>query len=119
MLNGSTAKWILGALLVTSLVSIAAMVVNGAFVNLASVPEIRVEGEAGQGKVKIEVPRVPGLKCPEGWKTTGGADPDTQSDFTSCTDGRYIVTTREGGGTAALDTQTGNFVDVKTIPAYQ
>ena len=118
MTNGS-AKWILGALLAISLVSITGMVINGAFVSFDNAPEITIEGGAGKGKVKIEVPRVPGLKCPEGWKTTGGADPDTQSDFTSCTDGRYIVTTREGGGTAALDTQTGNFVDVKTIPAYQ
>ena len=115
MFNGSTFK----VLFVISIMIGSAGILNGVFDIYHYAPKTVIETPGDKNKINVSVPRVPGLKCPEGWKRTGGTDPDLQTDLISCTDGRYIVTTREGGGTAALDTFTGNFVSPKTIPAYQ
>ena len=114
-LNGQTSK----ILFIVSICIGFSFVVNGYFHIYEYAPKTVIQSPGDKNKVKVEVPKVPGLKCPTGWKTTGGSDPDTASTFISCTDGHYVVTTRQGGGTAALDLWVGQFVDPKTIPAYR
>ena len=51
-----------------------------------------------------------GFRCPSGYEQTNGTDPDTQSEFVTCDNGRIIVTKRDGGEPVAFDTLTGRFL---------
>ena len=50
-----------------------------------------------------------GAVCPDGWTSTTGTDPASNVVIVSCTDGRYILTIRDGEK-VAFDTQEGRFV---------
>ena len=56
------------------------------------------------------------FSCPSGYEQTNGTDPDTQGEFMTCDNGRYIVTKRDGANAVAFDTLTGKFVDVESLP---
>ena len=56
------------------------------------------------------------FSCPAGYEETQGTDPDTQGAFTTCDNGRYIITKRDGGEPVAFDVLTGKFVDVESLP---
>ena len=57
-----------------------------------------------------------GFSCPSGYEQTNGTDPDTQGAFTTCDNGRYIITKRDGANAVAFDTLTGKFVSVESLP---
>ena len=50
-------------------------------------------------------------QCPDGWVKTVGLEPETGLNFTTCTNGRYIITVREGRTPTGFDQQTGTFID--------
>ena len=52
-----------------------------------------------------------GFECPAGYETTQGVDPETQASFTTCDNGRIIVTKRDGGEPVVFDTLTGKFLE--------
>ena len=53
-----------------------------------------------------------GFQCPDGWSKTSGEDPERgEARVVSCTDGRIILTHREGEEPIAFDGETGQFVD--------
>ena len=52
-----------------------------------------------------------GFSCPSGYETTQGVDPDTQTNFTTCDNGRIIVTKRDGANPVVFDTLTGKFLE--------
>lgn len=52
-----------------------------------------------------------GFECPSGYETTSGVDPETQTSFTTCDNGRIIVTKRDGANQVVFDTLTGKFLD--------
>lgn len=55
-----------------------------------------------------------GFDCPKDWAMTGGTDPDSGEEITSCQspDKRYIITSKGGNAPQAFDTETGTFIDV-------
>lgn len=68
-------------------------------------------GAAAAGGIVVGVQSLPsgGVDCPDGWTRTTGIDPASNVALVSCTDGRYIMTIREGE-TVVFDTQEGRFV---------
>ena len=57
-----------------------------------------------------------GFECPGGYEQTQGTDPDTQGAFTTCDNGRYIITKRDGTEAVAFDTLNGKFVELESLP---
>ena len=51
-------------------------------------------------------------QCPDDWTTTRGYEPESQLNFVTCTDGRYIITKRDGVEPVGFDGERGIFVDV-------
>ena len=51
------------------------------------------------------------FECPSGYERTEGVDPETQTAFTTCDNGRIIVTKRDGGEPVVFDTLTGKFLE--------
>lgn len=51
------------------------------------------------------------FECPAGYETTQGVDPETQTSFTTCDNGRVIITKRDGALPVAFDTLTGKFLE--------
>lgn len=96
-LNGS-AKYILGALLALSVISITGMVINGIVVNpVEEAPRIEIKGKGNN----ITIANAPaGDPCPDGWNRTQGEDPDSKRQFISCapTDRHYMLTIYEAKG---------------------
>lgn len=57
-----------------------------------------------------------GFSCPSGYEQTNGVEPETQTAFVTCDNGRYLITKRDGKLPVAFDTLTGQFVDVESLP---
>ena len=51
------------------------------------------------------------FSCPSGYERTEGVDPETQTSFTTCDNGRIIVTKRDGANQVVFDTLTGKFLE--------
>ena len=54
-------------------------------------------------------------QCPANWRETRGYEPESGLNFVSCSDGRYIVTKRDGAEPVAFDGERGVFVDAGQI----
>ena len=57
-----------------------------------------------------------GFECPAGYEQTNGVEPETQSAFITCDNGRYLITKRDGKLPVAFDTLEGKFVELESLP---
>ena len=56
------------------------------------------------------------FECPSGYEQTNGVEPETQTAFVTCDNGRYLITKRDGKLPVAFDSLTGKFVEVESLP---
>ena len=67
--------------------------------------------------VAVDIASSPaGFECPAGYEQTNGVEPETQTAFVTCDNGRYLITKRDGKLPVAFDTLTGQFVEVESLP---